>query len=238
MAGDDLAGSPTGPWMPHRPGQESRGEDLSRIIALTDGVFAFALTLLALSLVVPDLTTVGLTPSQVSGHLGYALWKEYPTFTGYVFVFVMIAVWWVGHHRLFRYIVRYDDVLIVLNLVLLLEIAVMPFVLRIYASFSDTQVAVILFALIQIATGLTVSLLWLYASWRHRLIARDVPEATVRYFRQRFLLTPIVFAISIGVSFVSVLAAELVWVGAIGTQWLTRYSYSVLARKSVPHPPR
>jgi len=196
---------------------------MGRIIALTDGVFAFSLTLLVLTLAVPVLNQ-NLPAGQLSGQLGAALWKDYGAFLGYVFVFVMIAIWWISHHRLFRYIVRYDDVLVTMNLALLLEIAVMPFVLKVYVSFSDTEIAVILFALIEVATGLTLGLIWWYATHGRRLVARDLPESLVRYFRYRVLLVPVVFAISIGAALVNVTAAEICWLGVFVAVRVTGYS--------------
>jgi uncharacterized membrane protein len=216
------------------PGQESRGDDMGRILALTDGVFAFALTLLVLTLTVPVVSTTGYTPVQISGHLGNALWKDYGAFAGYVFVFVMIAYWWLAHHRLFRYIVRYDDVLNSLNLLLLLEIAVMPFVLKVFVSYDDTQVAVILFSLIQISAALTIGILWRYASHNHRLISKDVPESVLRYFGARTLVTPAIFAISIGVSFLNITAAEFLWVSVFAARWLVGYSVTRGGRLARP----
>ncbi|MGD0587602.1 MAG: TMEM175 family protein [Thermoplasmata archaeon] len=198
-----------------RPGHEVPGEDLGRIISLTDGVFAFALTLLVLGLTVPSFTTTGLSNDQVSRHLGNLLQADWQSFLGYVFAFVMIAVWWTYHHRTFRYIERYDTVLMWLNMAILLEIAVMPFVLQVYTSYASTQVAVILFAVMQAATGLTLNVLWRYASSGHRLVDPKLEPAEIRYFANWGLVTPVVFVFSIGVSFLSVEAAEAVWILSI-----------------------
>ncbi|MCI4320299.1 MAG: DUF1211 domain-containing protein [Thermoplasmata archaeon] len=207
---------------------------MGRILALTDGVFAFSLTLIVLSLAVPMITVApGESPSQVSGRLGYLLGQDYGTFIGYVFVFVMIAVWWLTHHRLFRYIVRYDEFLIGLNLALLLEIAVMPFALKVYIDYTDTQDAVILFAVIQAATGFTMALIWYYASWRHRLIRRTIPVDDVRWLGRRIVLTPLVFIVSIGVSFVSVTGAELTWIGALVVQRVNWWATAIRAAHEI-----
>ena len=204
------------------PDSELPGEDLGRIIALTDGVFAFALTLLVLTLTVPAIDTAGLSPSQVSGNLGAALWGDWPKFVGYAFTFVMITLWWMAHHRTFRYIHRYDFVLMWMNTIVLLEIAVMPFVLGVYIAYSETQVAVVMFSVFQICTGLTINGLWRYASRGHRLIDPKLPEAVCSYFSNRGLITPLAFAGSIAISFVSVEGAEFFWFVPLVLTRLTR----------------
>jgi uncharacterized membrane protein len=188
------------------------GSDLGRIIFVSDAVFAFALTLLVLGLTVPGFNQNGLSTGQVSQRLGSALQSEWARFVGYVFAFAMIALWWTVHHRTFRYIQRYDYVLMWTNMMVLLEIAVMPFVLQVYAAFPGTQVAVVLFAFMQAVTGLTINLLWRYASKGHRLIDPRLPDAEIRLTADRGLLPSAAFAVSIGISFVSVPAAEAVWV--------------------------
>jgi uncharacterized membrane protein len=205
--------------------REAPGEDLSRILSLSDGVFAFALTLLVLTLTVPSIDTTGLSSQQSSGALGAALQQESGRFLAYVFAFVMIGVWWLAHHRTFRYIERYDSVLLGLNLVVLLEIAVMPFILEAWAAYQSTQVAVVLFASTQAATGLTLNAIWRWATHRHRLVSPDLSESIIRYTSNRGTLVSTVFLASIGVSFVNVSAAEYTWILALVAQrFLARYS--------------
>ncbi len=184
-------------------------DDMSRVISLSDGVFAFALTLLVLSLVVP--VVPGTTNGVTNGPLGAALNHDYGTFIGYVFAFVMIAVWWINHHRLFRYIVRTDDLLIWINLALLLEVAVMPFVLKVYTTYDFTQYGIILFAAMQAVAGFTMNILWRYAAGV-KLLRPDLDPAIIRFHKVRGLFTPAVFLISIAVSFVSLGAAEGTWI--------------------------
>lgn len=208
--------------------REPPGEDLSRIISLSDGVFAFALTLLALSLSVPFLgDTSGLSNGQLSGRLAHVLQGDWHAFLGYVFAFAMIGVWWVAHHRTFRYIERYDSRLVWMNMALLLQIAVMPFVLSVYASYSTTQTAVGLFSGIEATTGMTMFLIWWYATDKRRLVDPELDPRLIHYFRERNLIAPAVFLAAIGVSFVSVPGAQYTWVVAIVSQVLLgRYGAS------------
>jgi uncharacterized membrane protein len=197
--------------------------DLDRLIGLSDGVFAFALTLLVLSLTVPQLTGLGgLSSSQVSGRLAANLQHDYTTFIAYVFAFVMIATWWTNHNRTFRYIYRYDVTLVWLNFAVLLEVSVMPFVLGVFATYSDTVVGIGLFAAVQAATGFTLNMMWRYAIKENRLIHPDFDRATARRTAEYGILPCILFAASIPAALISPLAAYAVWAAVFPVRRLGR----------------
>ncbi len=210
----------TGRW-PHRrrsPGLTSiSGEDLSRIVALSDGVFAFAMTLLVLSLTVPSFPGLAMGAHPSEGMLAHRLLDDWPVFLGYAFAFVMISIWWIVHNRTYQYIAKFDQGLVWLNLVLLLQIALMPFVLSVYTTYSSYQVAIDLFAAIQVTLGLTTTGIWVYAQ-RNGLTKPGVPPAAARYFTRRGYYSAVMFAISIAISFVSVEAAEISWAGVFFLQ--------------------
>jgi uncharacterized membrane protein len=199
----------------HRVDTRITGEDLGRIISLSDGVFAFALTLLVLSLTVP----ISKSGSFTNGQLGAALNQDYGTFLAYGFAFLMIALWWIVHNRTYLFIARFDSTLVWLNMAMLAQIAVMPFVLDVYAQYGfgsgsqpALQYAVVLFAAVQISLGLTTTAMWEYAR-RAKLVKPDVPADISNYFTRRGLLTALVFVVSIGVSFYNVTWAQVTWFG-------------------------
>jgi uncharacterized membrane protein len=208
--------SPDHPKRAHHGLTEIAGEDLGRIIALSDGVFAFAMTLLVLSLVVPSFPN-GVTVTNA--RLGSALTGDWTRFLGYAFAFVMIAIWWIVHNRTYQYIARFDSGLVWINMALLLQVAIMPFVLGTYTTYSSLRVAVDLFAGVQVTLGLTTTLLWEYAR-RRRLVKPNLSPAVSNYFVRRGYLTAAVFAGSIGLSFLSVEWAQFSWVLVFGVQRL------------------
>jgi uncharacterized membrane protein len=117
--------------------------DRSRLEAFSDGVFAVAITLLAL-----DLTVAG--PAG-HGSLTNQLHEKWPAFLAYLISFFMIGIIWVNHHVLVRSIVKVDRTLLFLNLVLLLFVVLIPFATAIVADYFsrhdwDTQVAMMLYA--------------------------------------------------------------------------------------------
>src|SRR5690349_17762890 len=85
---------------PPKPRTES---ETGRLEAFSDGVFAVAITLLALDLGVPGAGAV----KQHHG-LARALLDEWPVYLAYVLSFVTILIMWVNHHNLFKFIQRTD----------------------------------------------------------------------------------------------------------------------------------
>src|SRR5712692_6409261 len=89
----------------------------NRIEAFSDGVFAVAITLLVLNLQIPQLAA-----SVVSRELVPKLIELWPKLLIYVLSFVIVGIYWVGHHNTFHYIKRSDRTLLWLNLLLLIGI--------------------------------------------------------------------------------------------------------------------
>lgn len=102
--------------------REAKQRGLNRLLALSDGVFAFALTLLVLDLVVPVFA-----PNQGVSVLPGLLAGELTGFFNYFLSFAMIAVWWNTHQRYFEYVKGYNGSLKALNLLTLLTITLIPF---------------------------------------------------------------------------------------------------------------
>lgn len=193
-----------------------RGADLSRVLALSDGIFAFAMTLLVLSLVLP----AGIAGSAVRTYLLSS--KFFQPLYAYLVTFFVITLWWQGHHLVFSYIRRYDRNLIRLNMAFLVFIAVLPFATMVLNAAEADPIGVAVFALLQVGAGLVLGGLWLYASTRGRLVAPNLPRDWVRHVSTYTFLPPLVFAASIPVAFVSTGAAEIVWLGIFVTQVVGR----------------
>ncbi|WP_371403992.1 TMEM175 family protein [Kribbella sp. NBC_00662] len=108
----------------------STTRDPDRLVLFTDAVVAIAITLLVLPLVdlVPEVRAEGGDAvSVVTDH-----WQEIFTF---LLSFVVIANFWLGHHRLFEHVRVYNTAMIRLNLLWLLTIVVLPFPTEIIGAF-------------------------------------------------------------------------------------------------------
>jgi uncharacterized membrane protein len=90
---------------------------LEHVISFSDAIFAFAITLITLSIDIPDLPT-DLTQSELLDKL----YELYPQFESYIISFAVIAIFWVSYHQVFNHIKGSHITMVYLNLLLLLLI--------------------------------------------------------------------------------------------------------------------
>lgn len=188
------------------PENTGNGRELDRIVYFSDAVFAIAITLLVLDIHVPEI------PERfVAERLPERLLELWPKYLSYVLSFVVILMYWMAHHRTFRAIKSYDRTLIWLNSLFLMFIAFLPFPTSLLGEYGDQQLAVVIYAASLAVARLLLTAVWWYASSGHRLIDESLPENMIRAYRIRGLAIPLLFVLSIGISFFSVSAATYSW---------------------------
>jgi uncharacterized membrane protein len=176
---------------------------LGRILAFSDGVFAFAITLLILDVRLPeDISKTDLGPALM------ALW---PNYLAFLLSFVVIGLYWSAHIRLFREIIRYDLNLIWLNLLFLLFIVVIPFSTSIL-SLHLIQLSMLVYAALMACAGYMHTILRIYAFHNNRLVSRKHSPSYIRRGISFSLFAPVGFTISVGITFFNASAATAFWV--------------------------
>lgn len=183
------------------------GIDANRIIAFSDSIFAFAITLLVLKIDIPILSNATVA-TTLMGEL-VNLWPQY---LANIISFLVIGYYWLVHHKLFTLIKRYDSTLVWLNIFLLMSITFLPFSTDLVGTYNDDPVALAFYSLNLCMVGLMILAIWLYASYHHRLISHDLNKALVRYYTIKTFIAPVIFAISIPLSFVHPVLAQSSWV--------------------------
>lgn len=178
--------------------------ETDRLIALSDGVIAIAITLLALEIAVPVLA-----PGAPGSRLPTLVADEWQSFFAYALAFLVIGLYWTLHRRVFIHIDRHDRGLVWLNILFLLWVAFVPYATRLFSTYPG-RFGVMFFAAVLAATGLSLSLLWGYAS-RRSLIEAGLTSRTVQLQALRFLASPVVFVVSIPVAAVDPLWGILTW---------------------------
>lgn len=186
----------------------------TRLEAFSDGVFAVAITLLAL-----DLAVAG--PGH--GPLLRQLADHWPSFVAYLISFFTIGIIWVNHHALIADLAVVDRALLYLNLVLLLFVVVIPFATATMAEYltrggQDARVAMALYAAAFAGLGLSFGGIfeWTLRPGRRQ---RPVPERARWTARLRFGIGSILYLAAIPVAFLSPPVALSI-IGAVAVYYI------------------
>ena len=91
-------------------------------------------------------------------------------------------------------------------------IVLLPFPNDLIGKYPTQQIAVIVYALFLFATGISMCMLWLHASKRHRLIDEKLHPQFIRNLTLRLFIAPIIFLISIPISFINTILAVFIWI--------------------------
>jgi len=189
-----------------RPRERETGKDRDRIVNLSDGVFAIAITLLVLDIRVPDIPE-----NMVASKLPAALFSLWPNYLGYVLSFVGISAFWTIHHSIFRSIRAYDRGLLYLNFLFLMVVAFVPFPTSLLGEYGNHQLPVAIYAATLAVGRLLLTAIYWHSMRNDRLLDEPQDPVTARFFLIRGLALPAIFLLSIAISFFSVGVAILTW---------------------------
>jgi uncharacterized membrane protein len=139
-----------------------------RIEALSDGVFAIAMTLLVLEMHVPRLE-----PEQVASGLTPALLKLGPSLLAYVVSFVLLGTLWVGQSFQFHWIRRSDRTFLWIHLGFLMCICFLPFSAALLSEYGSIRQAALIYGVNLLLAGTFLDRSWHYAVGRG-LVARQL----------------------------------------------------------------
>ncbi len=196
----------------HQRVQDDEGS-AARLLALSDGVFAIAMTLLALDITLP----AGLDPAGFDR----ALSDVVPNVWAYALSFLVIAVFWRGHHQIFRYVREVDGTVIKLGLLALGLIALMPFPTTLLAEYGDRPQSVAVYSGAVAATGAAQLALTVVLWKRPWLGSAALPDPVARNDVADLAATVLVFAVAVPLAFVSPTGAMLWWAVLIPVKSVT-----------------
>ena len=191
-------------------GPTSRSDlpSVDRLLTLTDGVVAIALTLLVLQLKVPPLADV--TDPNSASALASELGKGGDQLISYVISFYVIAQFWLVHYRVFRQVAGQQEGLAWWNFAFLFTITVMPFTSSLLGEYSSNPLAVDIFAVNLLLASLATQATLIFGHRKGLVVERSGPESLFAG-RMRLLANTLVIALSIGVAWKSTGAAKYCW---------------------------
>jgi uncharacterized membrane protein len=184
------------------------GEEFSRVLAFSDGLFAIAMTLLVVGITVPAVDEIGNVDSV--SDLADALNDQGEQIITFFISFAVIGRYWVAHHQMFSLLRGFDRGMVTLNLVYLAFIAFVPFPTALLGAYFDNPLSVAVYAVtVAIVSGLEVLLL--RHARRAGLLEKDMPDDVYRWGTVLSTTPVALFLISIPVAFVGSGWAVAVW---------------------------
>ena len=180
-----------------------------RIDALSDGVFAVALTVLVFDVVAASKNVDA--GESLSSHLIH----EWPTFIAYLVGFATILVCWMNHHCVFGHVTHTDSGLLWVNGLQLALVAAVPFPTAVLAqhingSADDRRTALLLYGILFWLIGTSFWWLWTYVD-RHRLTERSADPIEYRGIGFNYRLSAIWTVACLVVATLSVYPALIMW---------------------------
>ncbi len=163
-----------------------------RLEALTDGVFAIAMTLLVLDLVVPVGTQV-----NNSAQLWETLAPLANNFISFTISFIILAIMWAVHTRQFENIKRMDSRVVNYNILRLFLVVLLPFTTSLIGEYNTVTLAIVLYPLNLLALAVVTYFQGLYLAKRPSYF-REFNKEAVKAGNQRslaFLLTAVVVVV-------------------------------------------
>jgi uncharacterized membrane protein len=164
------------------------GQNVERLAALSDGIFAFAMTLLVLDLRVPAMEVV-----HDERNLWQGLTALSPRLIMYMMSFMTLGIFWVGQQTQLNHLARSDRNLSWIHIAFLFFVSITPFSTALLAEFTAYRIALVVYWLNIVCLGLA-----LYASWgcatRSGLVKSDIPSEVPAAVCRRILIAQALYA--------------------------------------------
>lgn len=191
------------------------GEDFSqrashdRLSAITDGVYAVALTLLALEIVVPSANSIH-SSAQLNNYMVNNL---LPQLSLYLISFIILSNFWASTNAIPMY-KKVDNTILTINLAILALVVLIPFSTSFVLSFYHYSQSVIIFSLIILLVGLLYLILYIYL-FKENLVKERIYkfiEPHKRIMLIELSIPPVLALISIVLALFNPLAGMYVYV--------------------------
>lgn len=190
------------------PYNQFAGQNLERLTALSDGVFAIAMTLLALDLHIPPTTGIHTDPQFWPKLVPLAR-----NFLPYVMSFLTLGIFWVGQQTQLQQFKRSNRNLAWIHLGFLFAVTLMPFSTSLLAAFIAIRSALIIYWLNILLLGLMLYIGHRYAA-RANLLKDDVTPEMRATIERRILIAQALYAVGAALclinTYVSIVAIVLV----------------------------
>jgi uncharacterized membrane protein len=187
--------------------REIAGGSLERLTALSDGIFAVAMTILVLGLTVQTAANPHLHGAQANR----AVWDDvlrplWPHLLTYLMSFLTLGVFWVGQQTQLHHMRGTNRDLSWIHLLFLLCVSLMPFSTMLVADYITSQLAIVVYWLNILLLGAVLFASQRYAG-RAGLFGDDVTVEVRAAMRRRIVIYQGLYAVGVLLCLVSTYAS-------------------------------
>lgn len=193
-----------------REGEKETG----RLEAFSDGVFAIAMTLLALDLQVPHLDS---SASRLA--LATALARQWPSYLAFITSFFTVLIMWVNHHTVFKLVRSVNTRVLFANGFLLMLTTAVPFTTALVSTYFRTPAASMACAVYTgtfVLVALAYNWLWFSLVNHRELLRSDASEGTIEKLTKNYWVGIPAYLIATALAFVDVRVS----VGICSALWI------------------
>ncbi len=173
------------------------GQSAERLAALSDGVFAVAMTLLALDLRAPAVEAI-----HGEHDLGRALFALSPRLLMYVMSFLTLGIFWIGQQTQLNHLERSSRSLTWIHIAFLFVVTTVPFSTALLAEYTDYRLALGVYWLNIFVLGATLYWSWVCAVGSH-LVKAEIPAPISDAIKRRIIIAQSLYAFGALLCFVS-----------------------------------
>ena len=175
------------------------GQRIIRVEALSDGVFAIAMTILVL-----DLVDQNATKNISEKELLTALTALLPKFLSFFLSFLTLGIFWIGQMTQYDFINKYNRKLTWFTVMFLMFVSVLPFTTTILSNHFSNKVSILLYWVNILFIGIISWLHWEVAAKQSFLnIAGQEKKNIIKLFRNRVLTAQILYAFGAALCFIN-----------------------------------
>jgi uncharacterized membrane protein len=184
-------------------GQTTRDQhrEVARVEAFSDGVFAFAATLLVLAIRIPRPSD-----ADASAGLQHLLLDQWPSYVAFAISFMVVGTVWANHRLAFSHLARSDHVLASLNLLELMTVAFLPLPTAVLGtwigSYPNRQTAVLFYGGTLCVLGIWHNVIWWHGAYWARLTAPSLSAHKRRTLTLTWLGGPVLYGAAMAFAFI------------------------------------
>lgn len=173
------------------------GQSTERIIGISDGIFAVALTLLVLEIRIPVMEEI-----KTEAELLKVFMSLSPKFLVYFLAFMTAGIFWMGHSAQYKVIEKSDRNLNWINLLFLLCVTMLPFSTAFLGDYIDFKLAIFVYWLNIFLMGLMLFINWNYV-YKNEFVSEENRKLMNYGIRKRIIVAQSLYFLGLLLCFIS-----------------------------------